>query len=68
MRRPDAGKLSDADCQTTRRPSIDERDDPDRRRPLVPAGCRCRKHSHVNSAIQEEHCTGEAPLRSIITG
>jgi hypothetical protein len=34
----------------TRRPGIDERDDPDRRGPLVPAGCRCREHSHANSA------------------
>ena len=43
-------KTADANCQTTRRPGIDERDDPDRRGPLVPAGCHCREHSHTNSA------------------
>ena len=43
-------KTVDADCQTARRPGIDERDDPDRRRPLVPAGCRCRNHRQANSA------------------
>ena len=41
---------ADADCQTPRRPGIDERDDPDRRGTLVPAGCRCRNYSHANSA------------------
>ena len=43
-------KTADAVCQTPRRPGIDERDDPDRRGPLVPAGRRCREHSHANSA------------------
>ena len=43
-------KATDADCQTTRCPGIDERDDPDRRGPLLPAGCRCRNHSQTNSA------------------
>jgi hypothetical protein len=43
-------KAANADCQTTRRPGIDERDDPDRRGPLVPAGCRCRNYSHTNPA------------------
>ena len=43
-------KAADADCQTTRRPGIDERNDPDRRGPLVSAGCGCRNHSHANSA------------------
>ena len=43
-------KVADADCQTTRRPGIDEAEDPDRRGPLVPAGRRCRDHSYTNSA------------------
>ena len=43
-------KVADADCQTTRRPGIDEPDDPDRRRPLAPAGRRCRDHSYTDSA------------------
>ena len=43
-------KAADADFQTTRRPGIDERDDPDRRGPLAPAGRRCRDHSYPDSA------------------
>jgi hypothetical protein len=43
-------KAADADRQTTRRPGIDERDDPDRRGPLVPAGCRRRNYRHANPA------------------
>ena len=43
-------KDADADCQTTRRPGIDEPDDPDRRGPLAPAGRRCRDHSYADSA------------------
>jgi hypothetical protein len=43
-------KVADADCQTTRRPGIDEPDDPDRRGPLAPAGRRCRDHSYTDSA------------------
>jgi hypothetical protein len=41
---------ADADCQTTRCPGIGERDDPDRRGALIPAGCRCWNHSQTNSA------------------
>ena len=43
-------KAADTDCQTTRCPGIDERDDADCRGPLVPAGCRCRNYSQTNSA------------------
>ena len=43
-------KAADADFQTTRRPGIDEPDDPDRRGPLAPAGRRCRDHSYADSA------------------
>jgi hypothetical protein len=43
-------QAADTDCQTTRRPGIDERDDPDCRRLLVPAGCRFRNYSQTNSA------------------
>jgi len=43
-------KAADADFQTTRRPGIDEPDDPDRRGPLAPAGCSCRDHSYTDSA------------------
>ena len=43
-------KATDADFQTTRRPGIDESDDPDRRGPLAPAGRRCRDHGYADSA------------------
>ena len=43
-------QAADANCETTRCPGIDERDNPDRGGALVPAGCRCRNHSHANSA------------------
>jgi hypothetical protein len=42
-------KVADAYRQTSRRPGIDQRDDRDRRRPLVPMGRRLRDHSHANS-------------------
>ena len=45
-----SSKVADADCETTRRPGIDEPNDPDRCGPLAPAGCRCRNHSHADSA------------------
>ena len=44
------GEAADADSQATRRPGVDEREDPDRRGPLVSAGSRCRNHSHANPA------------------
>jgi hypothetical protein len=43
-------QLVHADRQTTRRPGIDQRDDPQRRGPLVPAGCGCRNHGHPDTA------------------
>ena len=45
-----SGKAADADCQTTRCPGVNERDNPDRRGPLVPASCRRRNHSYANTA------------------
>ena len=45
-----SSKVADTDCETTRRPGIDEPNDPDRCGPLAPAGCRCRNHSHTDSA------------------
>jgi hypothetical protein len=45
-----SGKAANADCETTRRPGIDERDDADRRGPLVPAGRRRRNYSYANPA------------------
>ena len=43
-------KAADADCQTARRPGIDERYDPNRRGPLVSASRRRRNDSYANSA------------------
>jgi hypothetical protein len=42
-------KAADAYSQTSWGAGIDQRDDPDRRRPLVPADRRLRHHSHANS-------------------
>jgi hypothetical protein len=49
-RRSQSCKAADADRQATWRPGVDERDDPNRGGALVPAGCRCRKHSHADFA------------------
>ena len=43
-------QAADADCQSPRRPTIGERNDLDRRRSPIPAGCGCRNHGHANSA------------------
>ena len=43
-------KAADADCQSPRGPVIGQRNDPDRCRSPIPAGCGCRNYSHANSA------------------
>jgi hypothetical protein len=45
-----SAKAADADRQSSRRPGIDKRDDPDGRGSLVPAGCCCRKNGDANAA------------------
>ena len=46
-------KAADADCQSPWGPGIGERNDPDRCRTPIPAGCGCRNHSHANSAADD---------------
>jgi hypothetical protein len=45
-----SGKAADTDRQSSRRPGIDKRDDPDGRGSLVPAGCCCRKNGDAKAA------------------
>jgi len=43
-------KAADADYQSPGGPGIGQRNDPDRCRSAISPRCRCRKHSHANSA------------------
>jgi hypothetical protein len=45
-----SGKAADTDRQSSRRPGIDKRDDPDGRGSFVSAGCCCRNNRDANAA------------------
>jgi len=45
-----SGKAADAERQSSRRPGIDKRDDPDGRGSFVPVGCCCRNNSDAKAA------------------
>ena len=58
------GKAADADCQTARRPSIGQRDDPERRTSVAPSR---RRWNHSDPDAATNHLANRIEIRQADT-